>query len=556
MVVSLQSLMPVAAPERAEAADSARRQTRDDARPASTGFGELIPASGAAQRSPSARPEAPQARVSTNRRDEDAPRNDAIEARRTEAGERVDAENRKQPSDTAGRSPAPREGEGEARAVPANTDTTTPAGGTSQPNDSARSTADAEPAIEVTREGEAIGTEAQAPVSAETVAVQADDPSALLLMLAGTPATSDGVAQAAPVNSAGPAPAATSPEAVAAALVVEAAGANSSQINTGAATQSISATAGAAGEAGILATFSGAAHSQGGAVPVAGAHGPASEVASVSSDTTGTTAAALAATPALAVATKAEARGSATGAPAELTLAAEGLPAQDALSDLALHKTAAKPEATAASQTAGEGISPKLKSVPDTGPRPLFAEWMNDFASHQGGAMRALDALAGIERSEKAAGLPGSPVETLRPTPLQMLPIEIGMQAMRGVTRFQIRLDPAELGRVDVKLDIREGAQVEASLVVDRVETLALLKREASTLQMAFEQAGLKQSPDGLQFSLRGEGQKGEGHQGRDQNQPRWQGRQDDDALPVQNQIAEIAMRRMMIPNSSIDRIV
>ena len=180
-----------------------------------------------------------------------------------------------------------------------------------------------------------------------------------------------------------------------------------------------------------------------------------------------------------------------------------------------------------------------------------FADMLEGFTG-QSAVHRPADILAGLDRTVAAVAL-NRGTEVSRPTPLQMLPIEIGMQAVRGVTNFQIRLDPAELGRVDVKLQIRENGEVNASLVVDRVETLQMLKRDASTLQNAFEQAGLKQSPDGLTFSLRGEGQ-----QGQQQEQRRHGGGSTDnlDDLALQAQIGDAAMRRVLIPNSSIDRMV
>jgi flagellar hook-length control protein FliK len=96
------------------------------------------------------------------------------------------------------------------------------------------------------------------------------------------------------------------------------------------------------------------------------------------------------------------------------------------------------------------------------------------------------------------------------PVPLQALAVEIGMRAMRGAKEFSIRLDPEDLGRIDVRLEISEKGEVQAKVVVDRVETLQLLQRDARTLERAFDQAGLKTNPDGLQFSLRDPGQQGQ----------------------------------------------
>lgn len=77
------------------------------------------------------------------------------------------------------------------------------------------------------------------------------------------------------------------------------------------------------------------------------------------------------------------------------------------------------------------------------------------------------------------------------------------MRSLNGTNRFEIRLDPEELGRIDVRLDIDRDGGVRARLVVDRVETLALLQRDARTLERAFEQAGLKPSEGGVDLSLR-----------------------------------------------------
>jgi flagellar hook-length control protein FliK len=76
------------------------------------------------------------------------------------------------------------------------------------------------------------------------------------------------------------------------------------------------------------------------------------------------------------------------------------------------------------------------------------------------------------------------------------------LRSLAGLSRFEIRLEPEDLGRIDVRLDI-DGDTVRAHLAVDRVETLALLQRDARTLERAFEQAGLKPSEGGLDLSLR-----------------------------------------------------
>ena len=84
--------------------------------------------------------------------------------------------------------------------------------------------------------------------------------------------------------------------------------------------------------------------------------------------------------------------------------------------------------------------------------------------------------------------------------PLAGLAVEIATQAHAGNNHFEIRLDPPELGRIDVKLDVDRDGNVTTRLVVDRADTLDLLKRDASTLERALQQAGLKTSDNALRI--------------------------------------------------------
>lgn len=116
---------------------------------------------------------------------------------------------------------------------------------------------------------------------------------------------------------------------------------------------------------------------------------------------------------------------------------------------------------------------------------------------------RLLQALDPNATAGTAPGAPGQGTASGQPTPIHVVPIEIGLRAMSGARQFDIRLDPDELGRVDVNLSISDKGEVSARLVVDRVETLHLLQRDARTLERAFEQAGLKPSDAGVDITLR-----------------------------------------------------
>jgi flagellar hook-length control protein FliK len=73
----------------------------------------------------------------------------------------------------------------------------------------------------------------------------------------------------------------------------------------------------------------------------------------------------------------------------------------------------------------------------------------------------------------------------------------------QGKTSFDIRLDPPELGRIHVKLDIDADGNTRTHLTVERQETLDLLNRDARTLEKALQQTGLKTDQSALSFSLR-----------------------------------------------------
>jgi chemotaxis protein MotD len=98
-------------------------------------------------------------------------------------------------------------------------------------------------------------------------------------------------------------------------------------------------------------------------------------------------------------------------------------------------------------------------------------------------------------------------VATNAPVPLNGVAVEIAQNAKSGKSSFDIRLDPAELGRIDVRLEVDKHGNVTSHLTVEKPETLTMLRQDAPQLQRALEQAGLKTSDSGLQFSLRDQSQ-------------------------------------------------
>ena len=83
---------------------------------------------------------------------------------------------------------------------------------------------------------------------------------------------------------------------------------------------------------------------------------------------------------------------------------------------------------------------------------------------------------------------------------------EISRHVQNGVSRFEIRLNPAELGRIDVRMEVDASGNVVARLAVERSETLDLLQRDQRTLERALADAGLDSGRTELEFSLQQQG--------------------------------------------------
>lgn len=70
-------------------------------------------------------------------------------------------------------------------------------------------------------------------------------------------------------------------------------------------------------------------------------------------------------------------------------------------------------------------------------------------------------------------------------------------------SRMTIELDPAELGSVEVALQLDDRGTAAATFVVERAETLQLLQRDTRTLLDLLAGAGFKLDPGDVGFQLR-----------------------------------------------------
>lgn len=94
---------------------------------------------------------------------------------------------------------------------------------------------------------------------------------------------------------------------------------------------------------------------------------------------------------------------------------------------------------------------------------------------------------------------------------------QVGREIIRrfsgGSTNFELRLDPADLGRVEVRMEVTRDHRVTAVITADNPQALTELARNARDLEQQLQSAGLQLSDNGLSFDLRQGAQGGDGDQ-------------------------------------------
>lgn len=182
--------------------------------------------------------------------------------------------------------------------------------------------------------------------------------------------------------------------------------------------------------------------------------------------------------------------------------------------------TAAAGQSAEAAKTDGDALKPAGKSADDAKPANGPAADPAAGAGDPGPATEASSSAPGADRASPDRGpAPASPPQA--PTPAvtssaQAQPTsalasaaaaqvgtEIATHAGARRTRFEVRLDPGELGRVDVRLDIGHDGRISTRLIVEKVETLDMLKQDARELTRTLEQAGFQLGQGGLAFQLK-----------------------------------------------------
>ena len=166
--------------------------------------------------------------------------------------------------------------------------------------------------------------------------------------------------------------------------------------------------------------------------------------------------------------------------------------------------------------------APPTGLVPNLAKAATKAEETKVAATDTSGLLSGSSA-PGDAASTQTAGPDGTPAQDTTPKPslvqphtLPMLAAAMMRRISNGMKEFTLRLDPPELGRVDVRLTVGTDKKVRAVISTDRPEALKDLALSARDLTRALQEAGLDLEENGLSFSMNDQGSS---QQNRDTNQ-------------------------------------
>ncbi|OYU76042.1 MAG: hypothetical protein CFE32_11910 [Alphaproteobacteria bacterium PA3] len=212
-----------------------------------------------------------------------------------------------------------------------------------------------------------------------------------------------------------------------------------------------------------------------------------------------------------------EARGLKTNGPTGWFANATGLTEADNAglqsTPSAVSVATANPQASVAAAT---GLVPNLAKA------TTKAEETKIAATDAGGLMAGSNGAADAAGSAPTDGTSASVQDTtpkptlVQPHTIPMLAAAMMRRISNGLKEFTLRLDPPELGRVDVRLTVGTDKKVRAVVSTDRPEALKDLALSARDLTRALQEAGLELEENGLSFSMNDQGSS---PQNRDANQ-------------------------------------
>lgn len=157
---------------------------------------------------------------------------------------------------------------------------------------------------------------------------------------------------------------------------------------------------------------------------------------------------------------------------------------------------------------ASAGLVPNLAKAATKADEPKIAG--TDATGLLGGSSGVGDAagtqIASLDGANTPAQDTAPKPSLVQPHTIPMLAAAMMRRISNGLKEFTLRLDPPELGRVDVRLTMGADKKVRAVVSTDRPEALKDLALSARDLTRALQEAGLDLEENGLSFSMNDQG--------------------------------------------------
>lgn len=167
----------------------------------------------------------------------------------------------------------------------------------------------------------------------------------------------------------------------------------------------------------------------------------------------------------------------------------------------AVHPAAVvRPQAFAAA--VNPGVTAQTGVSPNSAPRVTGVDAVNPSATPQATLPNGAPSTQTTAATQAATRAQAS-----EPVPLDEVAVHIARAAAGGTDRINIKLKPAALGTIDVKIQLTHDGRATAVISADHSGTLNMLRRDAHGLQQALTNAGLKADSGSLQFSLQNQNQ-------------------------------------------------
>lgn len=178
--------------------------------------------------------------------------------------------------------------------------------------------------------------------------------------------------------------------------------------------------------------------------------------------------------------------------------------------------------ANAASPAKADAPAAAAASPGGAAPAPAAAVSGDAIKSALGGTAAPLDTLVTPGQAGDAFHPSHPASQALRPAPHVQIGQQIAKRYGGGGMSFELRLDPPELGQVNIKLEVNSEGGVRASIAAETPAALADLMRNARELERALQSSGLDLEDRGLTFDLN---ERGAGQNPQDRDQPRGRSR-------------------------------